>query len=271
MLDVERYGPWAVVAGGSEGVGAAFADQLAAAGLSLVLVARTAGPLEETAAAVRAAHGVEVRTLSLDLLAEDAVARLAEHTDGLDVGLLVLNAGANSYGSPFVDGDLDRLRQVARLNVDVPLALLHHVGGRLAARGRGGLLVVGSLAGYVGHERIAVYAAAKAFSRVLCEGLWLELAPRGVDVLHLVLGVTRTPAMERAGFPVDDPRLRAADPDDVAREGLAHLADGPVHVISGNEQIAVAHSAFPRSEVVATAARRMRAVRPEDEGFPPRR
>ena len=264
MLDASRYGPWAVVAGGSEGVGAAFADQLGAAGLSLLLVARRSEPLAATAAAVRAAHGVEVRTLVLDLLAPGALDLLAREIADLDVGLLVLNAGANSYGSAFVEGDLGRFREVAALNVDVPLALLHHVGARLAVRGRGGLLVVGSLAGYVGHERIAVYAAAKAFSRVLCEGLWLELAPRGVDVLHLVLGVTRTPAMERAGFPVDDPRLRAAAPADVAREGLACLADGPVHVVSGNERTAEVHSGFPRSEVVATAARRMRGLGPSD-------
>ncbi|MDV3208324.1 MAG: SDR family NAD(P)-dependent oxidoreductase, partial [Rhodococcus ruber] len=75
MIDVKQYGPWAVIAGGSEGVGSAFADELSKAGLNLVLIARKPGPLEETAEKVRG-NGVEVRTLALDLLADDAVEQL---------------------------------------------------------------------------------------------------------------------------------------------------------------------------------------------------
>ena len=99
----DRYGPWAVIAGGSEGVGASFARQLAEHGINLVLVARKPDPLEETATAVRG-RGVEVRTLSLDLLDADMLARVREVTDDVEVGLLVFNAGANSYGHDFVTG-----------------------------------------------------------------------------------------------------------------------------------------------------------------------
>ena len=84
-------------------------------------------------------------------------------------------------------------------------------------------MLVGSLAGYLGSARQSVYGAVKAFSRVFAEGLWLELREHGVDVLELVLGVTRTPAMERAGLNFDIPGLHVGEPDDVAREGLAHL------------------------------------------------
>ncbi|WP_436740120.1 SDR family NAD(P)-dependent oxidoreductase [Streptomyces sp. BBFR102] len=233
MIDKDVYGPWAVVAGGSEGVGASFAHQLADAGINLVLIARKAGPLEETAAAVRA-KGVEVRVLQLDLLDPGALKTIRTVTDGLDVGLLIFNAGANTYGHEFVGGELDRVQGVIDLNITAQLALAHHFGAPMKERGRGGILLVGSLAGYMGQARLSVYSAVKAFSRVFAEGLWLELAPYHVHVLELVLGVTRTPAMERAGLRMDLPGLDVADPDEVAREGLEHLADGPLRVAGGN-------------------------------------
>ena len=252
MIDKNVYGPWAVVAGGSEGVGASFALQLADAGIHLVLVARKPGPLEETAARVRA-KGVEVRTLALDLVDPGAPAAVREVTDGLDVGLLVFNAGANSYGHEFVTGDMDRVRGVLDLNIAAQLALAHHFGALMKDRGRGGILLVGSLAGYMGQAQISVYSAVKAFGRVFAEGLWLELRPYGVHVLELVLGVTRTPAMERAGLRMDLPGLRVAEPDDVAREGLEHLADGPVHIAGGNAPAAERRSGFPRADLILEA------------------
>ena len=189
MLDASRYGPWAVVAGGSEGVGAAMAHQLARAGLNLVLVARSSGPLEKTATAVRT-HGVNVETIALDLVQPDAVARI---------------------------------RAVIDLNVScqLELELEQHFGGQMKQRRRGGILLVGSLAGYLGQPELVVYSAAKAFARIFAEGLWLELKPYDVHVLHLVLGVTRTRAMERAGLRFDLPGPDVAEPDDVAAEGLA--------------------------------------------------
>lgn len=247
-----KYGPWAVVAGGSEGVGASFAHQLADAGVNLVLIARKPGPLEATANEARA-RGVEVRTLELDLLDPGAVKAVRALTDDLEVGLLVFNAGANSYGHDFVTGDLDRVQGVIDLNITSQLALTHHFGGLMAQRGRGGILLVGSLAGYLGQAQISVYSAVKAFSRIFAEGLWLELRERGVDVLELVLGVTRTPAMERAGLNFDLPGLAVAEPDDVAREGLEHLADGPVWVAGGNAAAAEKRSGMDRARLAAGA------------------
>ncbi|MFD4462618.1 SDR family NAD(P)-dependent oxidoreductase [Nocardia sp. NPDC058480] len=259
MIDKNHYGPWAVIAGGSEGVGAAFAEQLSTAGLDLVLIARKPGPLEETAAKVRAT-GVEVRTLALDLLDADAVDRIREATADLEVGLLIFNAGANSYGHEFVTGDLAGFRGVITLNIDRQLELAHHFGAKMAARGRGGIMLLGSLAGYLGAEHQSIYAAAKAFSRVFAEGLWLELRPHGVHVVELVLGVTRTPAMERAGLNFDIPGMLVAEPGDVAAEGLEHLADGPVWVAGGNYAAAEQRSGFPRAQLVEGAARAMRKL-----------
>lgn len=252
-FDAARYGPWAVVAGGSEGVGAAFAHRLAAAGLNLVLIARSAGPLEATAAQVRA-RGVAVETLALDLLRPDALARIAVVTDSYEVGLVVFNAGANTYDHDIVTGDLARVRDVLDLNVWRQVEMAHHFGGPMKRRQRGGLLLVGSLAGYLGQPKLAVYAAAKGFGRIFAEGLWLELKPYNVNVLHLVLGVTRTPAMERAGLRFDLPGLRVSDPDDIAAEGLARLTDGPVWVAGGNDRAVEQWSGLNRAELVERAA-----------------
>lgn len=253
MIDPDRYGPWAVVAGGSEGVGAEIALQLASAGVHLVLLARSPGPLAETAEKVRE-HGVEVRTLGLDLTADDALDRIAELTDDIAVGLLVVNAGANSYGHDFVSGDLDRFQRVIDLNITAQLALIHRFGGAMKERRRGGLVIVGSLAGYMGQAQIHVYSAVKAFSRVFCEGLWLELRDHDVEVLHAVLGVTRTPAMERAGLDFDAAGPNVAHPAAVASEILDHLGDGPVHIVAGNQRAAASRGRVEdRARLVAGA------------------
>ncbi len=261
MIDPSRHGPWAVIAGGSEGVGASFAHQLAEAGLNLVLLARKPGPLEETAAAVRAT-GVEVRTLAVDLVDPDAIKRIEDATADLEVGLLVYNAGANSYGHEFVTGDLDRFRDVIDLNITAQLALVQLFGAPMKERRRGGLLLVGSLAGFMGAAQISVYAAVKAFCRVFAEGLWLEMADHDVDVLEFVLGVTRTPAMERAGLNFDLPGMHVSEPDDVARQALAQLCDGPVRIAAGNERAVEARSGHDRTGLLRAAREKSRAMLP---------
>lgn len=261
MTDLDRYGPWAVIAGGSEGVGAELAHQLAADGFNLLLVARRPGPLEETAQAVRA-QGVEVRTVSADLTDPAAVAAVIEASADVEVGLLVYNAGANSHGRAFTRGELTGFQAVIDLNITAMLALTHHYAVPMRERGRGGILLVGSLAGYVGTSTEAIYGGVKAFGRIFAEGLWAELRDHGVDVLELVLGVTRTPAMERAGLNFDVPGMHVSEPADVAREGLAALPHGPVHVISGNESMVERRLSPDRARLVAGTEKVMRLLVP---------
>ncbi|MEZ5161066.1 MAG: SDR family NAD(P)-dependent oxidoreductase [Marmoricola sp.] len=142
MTDLAHYGPWAVIAGGSEGVGAEFALQLAQAGVNLVLIARKPGPLEETAQQARA-KGVEVRTLAVDLTSAQSISVITEATSDLEVGLLIYTAGANSYGHAFTEGDLSGFLGVLDLNVNAMLALTHHFALPMKQRRRGGILLVG--------------------------------------------------------------------------------------------------------------------------------
>lgn len=249
MIDKDYYGPWAVVIGGSEGVGAEYVKLLAKAGLNQLVVARKPGPLEETAQAARDL-GVEVRTLAQDLLADDAVENIRAAAADLEVGLLIFNAGANNYGHEFLTGDLDRFRAVAKINIDRLMDITYLFGGPMLERGRGGILMSGSFAGLMGTDYASVYSAAKAFGSIFAEGLWLELKDRGVHVLELMLGVTRTPAMERMGLDYERPGLVFSEPEDVAAQGLQHLKDGPVWVVDEHYEAAKQRTGFPRGPIV---------------------
>lgn len=257
-MDIERYGPWAVIAGGSEGLGRAFARQLAGQGFGLVLTGRKVAELDESATAARSA-GAEVRTVAVDLTAPDATDRLRQATDDLDVGLLIANAGANSYGSGFLEGDLARFATVVDVNIASRIALVHHFGNRMKARGRGGIMMVGSMAGYRGSVNTVLYNAAKSFGRIFAEGLWGELGRHGIDVVEFVVGAMRTPAMARRGMKFGP---EVADPEEVAVEGLAHLGDGPVwnSALAGGDATAAHLSSFPRAAVIAEANDALRAL-----------
>lgn len=246
---VERYGPWALIAGGSEGVGAALARQLAAQGFNLVLLARKPGPLEELTTEIRA-MGREVRTLSLDLARPDAVDEARKLTDDIAVGLLVFMAGAGHRIAPFHDYPLAEWATTLNCNVTGQASFAHHYGALMRERGKGGIVLVSSMAGLAGSGSMAIYTAAKAFSITFAEALWYELKPAGVDALALVLGATRTPAMARTGLNMDHPDFPAADPDDVAAECLAHLGDGPVWFASGTGPSAAHIRAMPIRDAV---------------------
>lgn len=203
---------------------------------------------------------VEVRTLAVDLTVPGGTAQIIDAAAGLEVGLLIQNAGANTHSKPFLEGDLAAFRRVIDLNITATLDLAHHFGQPMRERARGGILLTGSVSSHCGAVRLSVYNACKAFVRVFGESLWVELREYGVDVLALELGVTRTPAMERIGLNFDTPGLVVGEPEDVAREGLDRLPHGPVHVISGNTA-QVAESDLPdRATVVLGAAERSRKL-----------
>ena len=253
MSDPENFAefmPWTVIAGGSEGVGACLAQRLAEKGVNLMLVARKSGPLEETAQSIRDAHGVEVRTLSLDLGQETAADDLIAACADIEVGGLIYNAGAAHGLKPFLDQPLDGFLSLMRLNVETQVRIAHHFGKTMRERRKGAILFLGSGAGAGGAANIAGYAAAKAYAQTFAEGLWYEMRPFGVKVLCLVLGLTRTPAMARAGFSMDGGEFQADEPDFVAQTGLARLDDGPVYAMDSIRPNIERLSQLSRREVV---------------------
>lgn len=225
----ERYGPWAVIAGGSEGVGESFARQLAGQGINLVLLARREGPLDFLASSIRRDHDVQVLTLPVDLTYPDLVDRVRAITDDLDVGLLIYNAGSTIGYNRFPDWSSEELEFMLRLNCHAPVNLAHHFSRSMCERGRGGIIFLSSLAAFTGSAWMSIYPATKAFDQILAEGLWHDLKPNGVDVLCLTLGATKTPSHGDMDFDAWAPGV-AMECDDVAREGLEHLGSGPVWV-----------------------------------------
>ena len=224
----ERYGPYALVAGASEGLGAAFADGIARRGVNLVLLACCEDQLAATAARVKQTHGVDAVTVVADLADIDAVIARLRALD-LPIGLLVYDAAFAPIG-PFEHATEQQLAQAAAVNVRGPLLLAKALSAPMIARGRGGIVLMSSLAGSQGSPNIAAYAATKAFNTTLAEGLWKELKPRGVDVLACVAGAILTPGYQQAEGSKPAPGTLA--PEQVAEQALNALGHGPI-VIPG--------------------------------------
>jgi short-subunit dehydrogenase len=228
MFDAKKYGPWAVIAGASEGVGTSFAHKLGKVGINSVLIARKQNVLDEVAASVQKETGAKTRTLSLDLTAPDMLARIRAVTDDLEVGLVVYNAGANQGMLSFFEAPLEKALWQIALNPIGQTSLCHHFGAKMMARKRGGIILIGSLAANAGATPLVAYSASKAFTQSLAEGLWTEMKPHGVDVVYRVLGATLTANRARQKKP--DPSENVEHPDHVAEGAMAAIANGPVNV-----------------------------------------
>ena len=225
----QRYGPWAVVAGASEGLGQAWAHLLAERGLNLVTLARRQEPLEADAKLMRRRHRIEVKPVAIDLAAPDLGAQFDAATADLDIGLLIYNA-CYSKIAEFVDTPFDDHQRTLDVNCRGPLILLHTLLPKLVRRGRGGILLMSSMAGLQGSAMISTYAASKAFNTVLAESLWAELQPQGIDILACVAGATSTPGFERMTPEANRAKSFPMPPQAVANEGLAALGQGPIHI-----------------------------------------
>ncbi|MEK9929050.1 MAG: SDR family NAD(P)-dependent oxidoreductase [Halieaceae bacterium] len=230
-----RYGPWALIAGASEGLGAAFAECLAAQGINLILVARRAEPLETLAVRLRETHAVDVMTQSLDLANEEALVSFMGTLDA-DLGLIICNAAYSAVGG-FLETPAEQLKQIIGVNVTAPLLITRLLAPRLLTRGRGGVILMSSLAGNQGSANIATYAASKSFNTVLAEGLWQELKRAGIDVVAPCAGAIRTPGYQQAASGPEPPGTM--DADEVASQALAALGHRPVVVPGRFNQFAL--------------------------------
>ena len=226
-----RYGPWALVAGGSQGIGASLASELAARGLDLVLVARGREALERRAQSIRSDWGVQARTVTADLADPAAAQAVQEATAGMEIGLLVLNAAAAYTGLFLRSTSADSLR-IVDTNCRTPLALIHSFLPAMVERRRGGLLIMSSMAGFQGAPLVTVYGASKAFLIGLGEGLAEELAPHGVDVLVCVAGATRTPSYLAGKLADRGKTAIETEPEAVARVAVRALGRKPL-VVAG--------------------------------------
>ena len=226
---VEQYGPYALIAGGSDGLGYAFAEAAARRGLGLILVARDTERLQAAAVRLKQAYHVDVIPMVADLaFTDDVVARIVAIPR--EIGLLVYNAAYCPVGplSHRTDAELSR---VVAVNARTPLLLARRLSEPMIGRGKGGIVLMSSLAGAQGSPRLVAYGATKSFLVTLAEGLWSELRRSGVDVIACVAGAVTTPGYEQTGQGGRAPG--ALPPGDVAEQTLDALGHGPVVVPGG--------------------------------------
>jgi short-subunit dehydrogenase len=248
---VKRYGPWALVAGAAVGLGAEYAKQIAARGLSVVLVDRDPGPLDATAAAIRDASPVEVRPLVLDLARPDVGDAVLRETTDLEIGLVVYNAAIGTV-APFLEMSQGNIQAMLDVNCRGPVMLAHALAPAMVARGRGGLIVMSSMAGNLGSAQLTVYAASKAFDLVFAESLWVELRAHGVDVLAVQPGATRTPGWQSSQpEELRGPGPHVMEPEEVVREALDTLGVEP-GLVAGemNRQSVQMLATLPRRQAI---------------------
>jgi short-subunit dehydrogenase len=258
-----RYGPCALIAGAALGLGAEYARQIAARGLDLLLLDRDAEALAGTARTL-AAGGVRADAVTVDLARPDLVDALRPSLAGREIGLVVYNAAVGSV-SRFLDMTPAHMQAMLDVNCRGALLLVHALAPAMVARGRGGIVLMSSMSGNFGSEQLAVYAATKAFTLVLGDALWAEMAPHGVDVLVVQPGSTRTPGWqssqpsERQG-----PGPHVMEPGPVVAEALDALGAEP-HLVPGeqNRQGAEILARLPRRQAIELMSRMTRELLPK--------
>ncbi|MCE8000923.1 MAG: SDR family NAD(P)-dependent oxidoreductase [Rhodobiaceae bacterium] len=214
----KRYGPAALVTGASDGIGAALATELAARGLNLIITARRADRLEALATSLRSDHGVEVLVVPVDLGINQGPDNLVDATSGQDIGLYVACAGFGTAGR-FIDNSASEELNMIDVNCHAMTAVLHPLARQMAARRRGGIILMSSIVAFQGVGNSANYAATKAYVQTLAEGLAAELTSSGVDVLASAPGPVETGFATRADMQMGG----AATPQTIAKATLQAL------------------------------------------------
>jgi short-subunit dehydrogenase len=220
----EKYGPYALVAGGSDGLGLAFAEAIARRGLNLVLIARREDRLKAAANRLKETYGIDVIPMAADMADYENVKELTGALK-VSIGLLVYNAAFAPIGL-FENTSEEHLALAAAVNVKAPLLLTKLLSAPMIRQKRGGIVLMSSLAGAQGSPNIASYAATKAFNAILAEGLWKELKPHGIDVLACCAGAILTPGYQKAEKTKPAPGTLEAS--EVAEQTLNALGKGPV-------------------------------------------
>lgn len=218
----QRYGPVALVTGASSGIGEQFARQLAARGFDLVIVARRRQRLEALRDQLQETTGVSVTPIECDLGDAAQLRGLLSAVENLELGIIVSNAGYGVRKGPFLEADPDAMEAMYHANALAPARLLRALLPGMVARGRGGVIVTGSIEGDVAFPWSSAYAASKAFLHSLTLGLWRELHESGVDVLLLAPGSTDTDAPGRQGI-AREQLVGVMPPRAVAEQALAQL------------------------------------------------
>lgn len=247
MNYADKYGQWALITGGSAGIGLALAKQAASCGMDIILVARRAELLAQAHEAIQEQYNVKVKIIELDLTSDAALDKLFDETKNLDVGMLVPNAGIELNGL-FINTSLEKNIKLLGLNIEVLMALAHHYGRMMAAKNKGAILLVSSGFGYQAIPHIANYSASKAFILSLGEALNVEFKEFGVDVTVLSPGLTKTSMTDNSTINFKKLPVLSMAPDVVARIGFGSLGNKATVIAGYLNKVYVWQNRFvPRS------------------------
>jgi len=249
MKDLKTYDGWALITGASAGIGREFARAIAAHGVNCVLVARRKERLEELAEELQSAHGVECMAIPLDLSVEGCVDEVMEILGDTPIGILVNNAGFGHSGE-FLTRDPERLASMIKLNCLTPVLLTRAILPEMADRGTGAVIMVSSLAGFVGTPYESVYGATKAFDLSLGDALHQELKRKGVDVITLCPANTATEFFEAEGLSEETIKLAtrmSASADHVVDITLRRLGSASIASPLMTRAAVLAGRVLPRS------------------------
>lgn len=234
----ERYGSVALVAGASEGIGAAFSKHLAKEGFDLVLIARRKDELEAFAKELTRQFNVYVRCIICDLSDSAATDLIQQELNGKTVNLFVYNA-ALSFIGPFENKDIEQHLKLSQVNMITPLTLVHQIGINMLNAQKGAIILMSSMAGFQGSGFLSAYAATKAYNRILAESLWYEWKDKGVDVIACCAGATSSP-----NYIKTKPKQKVAfappvqTPEEVVAECFRHIGKKPSLITGKGNRIA---------------------------------
>ncbi len=254
----------ALITGASSGIGAAFAEALAARGMNLILVARSGDRLQDLARRLEQTAGVQAIAIAQDLTEPNAATKLAQTLDaqGLQVDWLINNAGFGDYG-PFAERDRQRQLAMVQLNVLSLVDLTHQFLPAMRERRSGTIVNVSSIAGFQPLPYLSVYAATKSFVLSFSGALWAENKPYGVRVLALCPGPTETQFFDAAKFPdsFQAANSKLATVEEVVQAALKGLDDGVSNVVPGasNQFIVNVPRFLPRDFLLSAVEQRFKA------------
>jgi len=253
------YGSWALVTGAAQGIGAEFAEQIADAGLNLVLVDVDESRLRAHCESLRERRAVEVRPVVLDLRREDLLDTLLPEIAELEIGLLVNNAGIAKV-APFLPQERGFLLDQLHVNTRAVLLLTHALAGVMKLRGRGGIIIVSSGAAWVGSAWNANYAATKAWDLIFAESLWAELGAFGIDVLGFMPTSTDTAELWR--HTPNAPRASVMSVEATVHSALGALGKRPSWFAGTLNRVVfrVLRSVLPRSTLIRFVSRSLRSM-----------
>ena len=228
----QKYGEYALITGASSGIGKEFAIQLAKEGFNLVLVARRKELLEVLAQELQGKFGINVIVIDADLTKENVIEEIDSFIKKIDLGMVVLNAGIQMHGN-FLKSSLIEQEKMLDLNINVPMKMAHIFANRFVKKQKGALIFLASTFAYQPVPYFSSYAASKPYILSFADALRVELSPKGVDVLSLSPGLTKTEMVEKIAIDFSKMPIVAMETKEVVYAALNALKKKKNSVIPG--------------------------------------